>query len=236
MDWLTLSLDPARAHLVDAAIAWHGRLMVLAWGILIPLGVVAARFFKVMPGQDWPQRIDNRAWWMIHLTLQYGSGIIMFIGIGLIGLSHGFKGLSVSHAWFGYALLSLGLAQFLGGWLRGTKGGPGEPVLDGDHYNMTPRRILFEYAHKGLGYLALLLSIITILTGLWLANAPRWMVVALGLWWVGLLVLCFVLQKRGMALDTYQAIWGPSLAHPGNRRKPIGWGVSRRQDPAGEGS
>ncbi len=101
MDWLALSLDPARDHLVDAAIAWHGRLMVLAWGILIPLGVVVARFFKVMPGQDWPRRVDNRVWWMTHLTLQYGSGIIMLVGISLIGLAHGFKGLSMSHAWLG---------------------------------------------------------------------------------------------------------------------------------------
>ncbi len=101
---------------------------------------------------------------------------------------------------------------------------------------MTPRRVLFEYAHKGLGYLALLLALITILTGLWQANAPRWMVVVLGIWWTGLLIVCLVFQKRGMALDTYQAIWGPSLAHPGNRRKPIGWGVARRQDPADKGS
>lgn len=236
MDWLALSLDPARDHLVDAAIAWHGRLMVLAWGILIPLGVVVARFFKVMPGQDWPRRVDNRVWWMTHLILQYGSGIIMLVGISLIGLAHGFKGLSMSHAWLGYVLLCLAFAQFLGGWLRGSKGGPGEPVLKGDHYDMTPRRVLFEYAHKGLGYLALLLALITILTGLWQANAPRWMVVVLGIWWTGLLIVCLVFQKRGMALDTYQAIWGPSLAHPGNRRKPIGWGVARRQDPADKGS
>jgi hypothetical protein len=34
-------------------------------------------------------------------------------------------------------------------------------------------------------------------------------------------------QRAGRCIDTYQAIWGPDPAHPGNRRPPVGWGVRR---------
>jgi len=45
------------------------------------------------------------------------------------------------------------------GLLRGTKGGPTTVRMQGDHYDMTPRRILFEYIHKILGCGNLALSI-----------------------------------------------------------------------------
>jgi hypothetical protein len=99
---------------------------------------------------------------------------------------------------------------------------------------MTPRRLAFEYAHKTLGYLALLLGIAAIATGLWQANAPRWMALGLIGWWGCVIAAFIVLQRRGRAFDTYQAIWGPDLRHPGNRRKPIGWGIRRAEATRGE--
>jgi hypothetical protein len=47
-------------------------------------------------------------------------------------------------------------------------------------------------------------------------------------WWIAVLVAFASLQCRGFAVDTYQAIWGPGPEHPGNRRKPIGLGITRR--------
>jgi hypothetical protein len=118
----------------------------------------------------------------------------------------------------GYAVLAFGAVQFIAGWLRGSKGGPTEPELRGDHYDMTPRRIVFEAVHKSIGYLALGLSAATILTGLWAANAPHWMWLALIVWWLVLLVAALGLQARGRHVSSYHAIWGPDPAHPGNRR------------------
>ncbi|MEM7613627.1 MAG: cytochrome B, partial [Pseudomonadota bacterium] len=65
------------------------------------------------------------------------------------------------------------------------------------------------------------------LTGLYQSNAPMWMFVSLLMWWsvLGLAFLTF--QRRGMSIDTYAAIWGPDASHPGNRRRPIGVGVTR---------
>ena len=70
-----------------------------------------------------------------------------------------------------------------------------------------------------------------ILTGLWLANGPVWMWLCLGLWWLVLAMVATVLQRRGWAIDTYQAIWGPDPLLPGNRRAPIGIGIRRPNPP-----
>ncbi|MEN9629798.1 MAG: hypothetical protein RJA10_3026, partial [Pseudomonadota bacterium] len=65
--------------------------------------------------------------------------------------------------------------------------------------------------------------------GLQVADAPRWMVLALAGWWLLLAVVACRLQQQGRCIDTYQAIWGPDPRHPGNHLKPVGWGVRRPQ-------
>ncbi len=229
--WLFLPMDSSRTHDISIAVQWHGRLMTLAWGIAVPIGVVSARFFKILPGQDWPSELDNRVWWITHQTLHYLAGLMTLIGIILVVQGLAAFGASGTHALFGWALVLLALAQFLGGWLRGSKGGPTDPAPDGslhgDHYSMTRRRLIFEYAHKLGGYLALGVACGAILSGLWRANAPHWMWLSLFFWWSAMFGLVIVLQRQGRAVDTYQAIWGPDAVHPGNARKPIGLGITR---------
>jgi hypothetical protein len=123
-------------------------------------------------------------------------------------------------------IAAIGWLQVIGGWLRGTKGSPTTP---GDHYDMTRRRLLFEATHKHLGWLALPLVILATSIGLFLADAPRWMALILGFWWLLLIAAFAMLQRSGLCIDTYQAIWGPDPVHPGNQRKPIGWGVVRHE-------
>lgn len=129
-------------------------------------------------------------------------------------------------------MLALALSQFASAALRGTKGGPTSPAPDGnlrgDHFDMSPRRRRFEHLHKSGGLLAVGLSVVAILTGLWQANAPVWMWGALCLWWLGIGLWVLVLERRVGAFDTYQAIWGPDPALPGNQRRPIGLRIRRR--------
>ncbi|MEM8812012.1 MAG: cytochrome b561 domain-containing protein [Pseudomonadota bacterium] len=226
MDWLFGAIDPSRAHVVDGLVAWHGRLMVLAWAVLFPVGILVARFFKIMPGQDWPRHLDNQAWWRGHLVLQYTGGCALALGIVLILVHPGSA--SWLHSILGWIVIGLAALQFLAGWLRGSKGGPTAPTLAGDHYDMSVRRRVFEHFHKSTGYLVLALSVAAIVSGLWLANAPIWMWLGIGAWWLVLGIAFVLLQRRGMAHDTYQAIWGPDRRHPGNAMDPIGWGVRRR--------
>ena len=230
LDWLATPIDPARVHDVAAAVAWHGRLMVLAWAVLLPAGVIMARFWKVTPAQKWPNQLDNTIWWHAHIGLQYAGGLAALLALALVIAGGAMpRGL---HALLGWCVVGLLAVQCLSGWLRGTKGGPTAPAPDGslrgDHYDMTPRRRAFESIHKSAGYFALGIALGRLATGLWLANAPRWMWLVLAIWFPALAGLSLVWQRQGRAVDTYQAIWGPDPAHPGNRMQPIGWGVQRR--------
>ncbi|MEO0958260.1 MAG: cytochrome B, partial [Pseudomonadota bacterium] len=101
IDWLLAPIDPSRAHEVGAYFSWHGRLMVLAWGALFPLGVLVARYLKVTPKQDWPRELDNKTWWHAHLALQYTAGVAMIVGLVLILLT---ESGSSTHAHFGWVI------------------------------------------------------------------------------------------------------------------------------------
>lgn len=232
LDWLTAPIDPSRSHEISVIVAWHGRLMVIAWGIMLPLGVFVARYFKIWPRQNWPQQLDHQGWWYSHMLLQWLGAVVAVSGFVLIWwFTTDLAKQEHWHRYFGLASMALLLVQVLGGVLRGTKGGPTDPAPDGswtgDHYDMSRRRICFEYAHKSLGYLALVCAGAAIVTGMLEVNAARWMWLALFVWWAGLSVAAFTLQRRGHSVDTYQAIWGPDQKHPGNAQKPIGIGIQR---------
>jgi len=221
---------------ISAVDAWHGRLMVLAWTILLPLGILVARYLKVMPGQDWPGQLDNRRWWHGHLALQIGGVLCMSAAIAVVWNKTRQTGFGDSlHTTLGWLVVLLGWMQLLGGYLRGSKGGPSrneEPhdlatAQRGDHYDMTHRRVVFEWMHKLGGYTAVIIGVAVTALGLKRADAPLWMWWVIVLWWTLLLVAFGWLQRMGRCIDTYQAIWGPDPRHPGNARHAIGWGISR---------
>ena len=203
----------------------HTLLMLVAWLALAPLGVLLARFFKITPRQDWPRQLDNRFWWYGHLICMYGAvglaGLAVWVAVSASG---GFE--FSTHAVFGSMAVGLAVLQVLSGWLRGSKGGPtdrrAEPddpsTWRGDHYDMTPRRVVFEVWHKVAGYVVLILALAAAATGLeligWLQPYTA-LLVAVPL----LFLLAYgILQRLGFAKDTYRAIWGPEDVHPGNRR------------------
>ncbi|MCU0924879.1 MAG: cytochrome b561 domain-containing protein [Hydrogenophaga sp.] len=230
--WLSPMSGASEHHLPDWAI-WHARTMVAAWAVLLPLGVLAARYFKVTPGQDWPGVKDNRFWWHAHRSLQYlGAGLIA-IGVWLAWDRGGLATpVATWHHWLGWLVVVLGAGQLVSGWSRGSKGGPTDTNLRGDHYDMTRRRRWFERLHKGLGWLAIGIAVLTVVLGLITADAPRWMAGLLTAWWLLLACLAWRWQQQGRCIDTYQAIWGPDPSHPGNQQPVTGWGVRRMAAPA----
>lgn len=228
-DWLLAPIDPDRLHDVRWAVSWHGRAMVLAWGVLAPLAVIIARFFKILPGQDWPRTLDTPFWWRCHWI---GQTMVLILSVaGLVLVLPSDLSTMPLHGWMGYGVLVGLTAQVLLGIFRGSKGGPTASAPDGSqrghHYDMTPWRRMFERVHKSVGYGTLLLALATILMGLWTANAPGWMWLVLALWWPVLVAAFVVLQRRGLAIDTYQAIWGDDPRHPGNALPSPGWGMRR---------
>ena len=234
----------AAVHRIPAAWAWHGRLMVLAGAVLFPVGVILARYYKVTRRQNWPEELDNPLWWNGHRLTQYVGIGLMTVAVGVAWTTcsdGGFAEWSCSqdrmtaHELAGLATVTAAWIQVALGLARGSKGGPTDRGADphnpetwrGDHYDMTPRRVLFEWMHKLIGYLTLALAVIAIVTGLVHADAPRWMIAALVLWWAILLTWAVRMQRGGRNIDTYQAIWGPDSGHPGANRKPTGFGVRR---------
>ncbi len=230
MEWLLLPLSGSSQHPIEPWAYWHARCMVAGCGVLMPVGALAARYFKITPGQRWPEQLDNKAWWHAHRGLQ-GVGVgLVSAGAWLVwGQGQGLSTPAQLHRWGGWALVLLGWLQLVSGLRRGSKGGPTDARLRGDHYDMTPRRVRFERLHKGLGWLSVLAAAIVTALGLQVADAPRWMAVVLTAWWLLLALLAWRWQQQGRCIDTYQAIWGPDPRHPGNRVRPIGWGIRRPQ-------
>lgn len=234
---LLCPMGGAPATELDMFTAWHGRLMVLAWGIAAPLAILVARFYKVMPGQRWPAELDDKTWWHGHRALNYlAVALTLAAAVLIVGRQRHGGSWRELHALLGWSVLALAVLQVLSAHLRGSKGGPTAPRLDaqgqvldvrGDHYDMSWRRRCFEYFHKSVGHLTWVLSWMALLAGLNLAHAPYWMGLSLGLWWLFMLLAAWWLQRAGRCLDTYQAIWGNDPRHPGNRMQPIGWGVRR---------
>jgi len=203
--------------------------MVLSWAVLAPLAVLIARFLKVLPGQDWPRELDSRFWWLTYWIGQ--SLVVGIVVIGLVLLMLGDLASVGFYGWLGYAVLIGAGLQVLLEIFLGSKGGYTAPASDGSlrghHYDMTPRRLLFEILHKSIGYGVLIPAIVTIFAGLWTANAPIWMWLVLTVWLPCLGAVFVALQRQGMAVNTYQAIWGDAPRHPGNRRPSPGWGMRR---------
>ncbi len=209
---------------VTPAMAVHGALMLTAWGLLMPAGGIAARYFKVMPGQDFPRVVENLTWWRWHRGLQYGGMALAVAALGVI-LSETGGRFDTLHGRCGLAVMTLGCVQVVSGLLRGTKGGPTDPRADprdaatwrGDHYDMTRRRHAFEAWHKPVGWIAVALAGATVLLGLQLVGSPAWLLFAAGALQAGtgLALLDGVMRHRWV--DTYASLWGVDTRHPGNR-------------------
>jgi Eukaryotic cytochrome b561 len=227
-NWLLTPISGASNHYVEVWVSWHARLMVFAWAILLPLGVMVARYFKVTSKQNWPTVKDNKFWWHVHRIFQYSGVTLMIIAAVLAVInSKGVGDIALWHARIGWIVVSIGILQIVAGIFRGTKGGPTGESMKGDHYDMTPRRVVFEWTHKLGGYVAILLACIAIILGLYAADAPRWMWIVIFIWWILLIGSATYLQHQGRCIDTYQAIWGPDTSTQASMRKPIGLGITR---------
>ena len=204
--------------------------MVVAWSVLAPIALLWARYWKIAPKQAFPRELDDKRWWNAHRGLQTLALLLTLTAVALAWGSATTAGAwraAWIHGWLGWAVVAALVAQVMHGLMRGSKGGPTDTQMRGDHYDMTPRRLVFERVHKSLGWLTLLAAWLVTLLGLWVADAPRWMGLLILLWWSVLLAALLRWQRAGRCVDTYQTIWGLRADLPGMARAPIGWGVRR---------
>jgi hypothetical protein len=73
---------------------------------------------------------------------------------------------------------------------------------------MTPRRLAFEWLHKGLGWGALVAGAVVMALGVRMLGAPDALVLVLVLPYLVFAGFALVQARRRRRVDTYVAIWG----------------------------
>ena len=91
LHWLATPISGASDHAIAMPLAWHGRLMVPAMGLLTPPLIILARFFKVTPRQDWPRRLDNPFWFVTHRRWGHIVGVLVAVAMGFVVAERGLQ-------------------------------------------------------------------------------------------------------------------------------------------------
>ena len=114
MDWLLAPVHAGPPDDVNQADFWHGVLMAVGGGVLVPVSVLAARYWKIVPGQDWPRVINHRGWQIVH----HAGGALALLCL-VTGVTLVFQGMSLAshlnhpHAWAGWGVMTLVLLLVL---------------------------------------------------------------------------------------------------------------------------
>eukprot|EP00658_Telonema_sp_P-2_P031414 TRINITY_DN23507_c0_g1_i1.p1 TRINITY_DN23507_c0_g1~~TRINITY_DN23507_c0_g1_i1.p1 ORF type:complete len:358 (-),score=39.08 TRINITY_DN23507_c0_g1_i1:141-1214(-) len=136
----------------------HGSLMLIGWGLLLPVGVILAKCLKHREGALWFQL--HRGIQCFGLVLALAGWIIALDKFEVLDNTEGHDDSfdsNYSHAIMGCVTMAIGLLQPLNALIRPDAPEPGE---DG-----TCLRSIWEVVHKGLGYVALILAVLTISVG-----------------------------------------------------------------------
>jgi hypothetical protein len=126
---------------------YHGLLMLLAWGVLLPIGAFVARFFKGPLSAGTPAH-----WFVVHRAVQIGGLTVALAGFYICLTRKEFGNVDTTHGSFGIAVMTLGILQPTNAFLRPHKGSRG--------------RREWEWLHKSVGYGALALAVVTIFLGI----------------------------------------------------------------------
>ncbi|XP_031481318.1 cytochrome b561 and DOMON domain-containing protein At4g17280-like [Nymphaea colorata] len=132
----------------------HGVLNAVSWGILMPIGIIIARYMRMFPSAD-------PAWFYLHVTCQASAYILGVAGWGT-GMKLGSESPGVQqtvHRNIGITLFCLGTLQVFALFLRPKK----------DH----KYRIYWNFYHHSVGYTIIILSIINIFKGLKILSAEN---------------------------------------------------------------
>lgn len=129
----------------------HGSLMLIGWGLMLPAGVLTAKFGRGILPKGW--------WFKIHRPLQFCGVIVglagFLIAVIIFDVFHGFSSQSL-HGGIGIFITILGVGQPLNAYFRPHKQ-EGHPV--------PKARVYWEYLHKGNGWTAVTLSVFQIFLG-----------------------------------------------------------------------
>ncbi|CAH3148519.1 unnamed protein product, partial [Pocillopora meandrina] len=148
------SLSPSDASGGDSGInniIVHGALMTLAWILFAFVGLFIARYMR----QAWEPRelLGKKAWFTVHRTLMTTTVLLTIAGIIVIFVhKKEWSSNAGAHPYLGIIVLAFAIAQPI---MAAFRPHPGEP-----------RRNIFNWAHRCVGFTALILGVVTIYLGL----------------------------------------------------------------------
>jgi len=160
----------------------HGAIMFIAWGFLISIGGLVARFFK-----------SKGAWWFkVHIFCQM-TGVILMVAAFVMAIMFtdvlNNPHFAASHQKAGLAVVILGLINPVLGSLA--------DFLYKPDRKFTP--IFPDLAHWFLGHLLIIGSFIVLFLGLVIIGDTNiGLFVALGIWVAGYVILFTIFQLKGL--------------------------------------
>eukprot|EP01125_Pyxidicula_operculata_P020988 TRINITY_DN7905_c0_g1_i1.p1 TRINITY_DN7905_c0_g1~~TRINITY_DN7905_c0_g1_i1.p1 ORF type:complete len:687 (+),score=141.88 TRINITY_DN7905_c0_g1_i1:466-2526(+) len=160
----------------------HGILMIVSWGIILPLGMFISRY-----GRKLDQRIMGYSMWvMLHPVFQFTGYCLalaaFIIALTMVGDAH-FS--TPWHGQLGILIMVMGTLQVMVAGMRPPKDSIGDKGIPFIKHNPKLRK-LFEYFHWWNGRIVLVIAVIQIFEGLriinWTNGVAGWAAyVALGL-------------------------------------------------------
>lgn len=136
-------------------IALHGLFMFLGWGVLLQAGAFIARYFR---------HVENAFWFKMHRGLQVSGLLLALAGFICAIMSVPFDHFKFAHGGLGLVIMIIGLTQPLNALFR--------PHPTDENGIKSKGRFIWEIFHKNAGRLALLLALINITLGFFLAVVP----------------------------------------------------------------
>jgi len=128
----------------------HAILMFISWGLILPFGVLCARYLRASP---------EALWFKIHQPCQYGGFVISLAGIIMGYIMVGNNQFRVlGHSIIGTIILVLSAAQVVSATFRPHKD-IGQKV--------TTARLVFEIGHHTNGRLLVILAVVQIFLGIY---------------------------------------------------------------------
>jgi hypothetical protein len=136
----------------------HGTLMLLAWGVLIPIAAAAPRMKFLLP---------NGRWFIMHQLLHLVGGVVFLVAVGLRFTNRDTREIDhakmyAPHRGVGIALIALWATQFASGALR-----PHEGATDGHRLGCIPSewRSNWYFLHAVLGQLVVGFGALAVVMG-----------------------------------------------------------------------
>ncbi|KAH7366104.1 hypothetical protein KP509_18G063500 [Ceratopteris richardii] len=173
-------------------LAVHGFMMFLAWALLFPGGVLAARYLR---------HLKDDGWFQIHVYAQYSGIAIMLLGVLFAIAEKGEFHTGSLHVKLGLTSIFFACMQPINAFFRPKKAAPGE--------RPSTARVVWLFVHRYTGGLALLVGFVTLWTGIvalrneYAGDQMRGLGWALAGWLFCVATLTIYLEYRGFRHGQY---------------------------------